>query len=88
MLEFSIGDVVVSTRGRDMGEMYVILEIKGDYLFLANGKNKTIDTPKPKKMKHIQKTIYHLDEIAQRLQNDEKVLDREIRKAIDNLNIM
>ena len=41
MLEFEIGDIVVSIAGRDMGEFYVVRHIEEPYAYLVDGKGKT-----------------------------------------------
>ena len=43
---FQISDVVVSVQGRDKGELYYVVGIQEEFLLLANGKNRTLDTPK------------------------------------------
>ena len=88
MLEITVGDIVQSLRGRDAYQPFIVLDIKNDYVTLVNGKNRTIQNPKRKKLKHVKLTSIKIDAIKCKLQNNEKVLDSEIRKAIDNLNII
>lgn len=54
MQEYKIGDLVVSTAGRDLGNFYVVTKILDkNYVLLCDGKYKTIEKPKKKKIKHI-----------------------------------
>lgn len=48
------GQVVKSKKGRDEGQVFVIIEIIDDnYLLLVNGKSRKLEKPKKKKVKHI-----------------------------------
>ena len=88
MLEVTNGDIVQSICGRDCFQPFVVLKIDNGYAYLVNGKNRTIQNPKRKKLKHIRLTNIKNEAIKQKLKNNEKVLDSEIRKAIDNLSII
>ena len=55
-MEFSVGQVVISKAGRDKGDMFIVYNIEGEYLFLVDGKGRPLDNPKKKKIKHIQPT--------------------------------
>ena len=88
MLEITNGDIVQSICGRDCFQYFVVLKIENDYAFLVNGKNRTIQNPKRKKLKHIRLTNINSEIIKQKIISNEKLLDSEIRKAIDNLSII
>lgn len=47
-------ELATSKAGHDKGELYVIVRSDEDYVYLVNGTNKNIDSPKKKKHKHIQ----------------------------------
>ncbi len=54
MQEFKVGDLVISVAGRDMGQVYLVTEILDqNYVHVCEGKNKPIEKPKKKKIKHI-----------------------------------
>ena len=54
-MEFGMpGMLAVSKAGRDRGSLYVIIEEAGEYVYLADGRNRTISRPKRKNRKHIQ----------------------------------
>lgn len=78
-----IGDIVISTYGHDMGEWYVVEQVLNDYVFLVDGKNRPIDKPKKKKVKHILQTHYFADELANKLASGQNTLNAEIRKTIN-----
>ena len=54
-MEFGMpGMLAVSKAGRDRGSLYVIIEEAGEYVYLADGRHRTISRPKRKNRKHIQ----------------------------------
>ncbi len=48
------GMFAVSTAGHDKGTVYIILEEVGEYVYVADGRTRTVDRPKKKNKKHIQ----------------------------------
>ena len=78
----NISDVVVSTAGRDQGEWFYVIDEDPDYLMLANGKDRTLDKPKRKKRKHVQKVLRSETRVAVKLQNGDKVLNGELRRDL------
>lgn len=54
MYEYKKGHLVISMAGHDKGTFYIINKIQGEYAFLVDGKYKTLEKPKKKKLKHIQ----------------------------------
>lgn len=54
MQEYKTGHLVVSMAGHDKGNYYIINDVQGEYVFLVDGKYKTMEKPKKKKRKHIQ----------------------------------
>ena len=79
---FSISDVVVSTAGRDQGEWFYVVDMNEQFLMLANGKDRTLDKPKRKKRKHVQKVLRSETRVAGKLQTGDKVLNSELRKDL------
>ena len=57
-----LGMFAVSKAGHDQGQMYVVLKEEGDSVLLADGRLKTIESPKKKNKKHIQLVKTGLDE--------------------------
>ena len=77
-----ISDVVVSTAGRDKGKWFYVIHEEPMYLYLANGKDRTLDKPKRKKRKHIQKVLRSETRVADKLRNGDKVLNSELRRDL------
>ena len=80
--DFIISDVVVSTAGRDQGKLFYVVGTDPVYLFLANGKDRTLEKPKRKKRKHIQKVLRSETRVAEKLRLGDKVLNSELRRDL------
>ena len=53
--DFKVGQVVKSLKGRDKGEVMIIVEVISSSLGkIANGSNRPLSKPKLKKSKHLQ----------------------------------
>ena len=80
--DISISDVVVSTAGRDSGEWFYVIAEDPIYLYLANGKDRSLDKPKRKKRKHVQKVLRSETRVAQKIKEGNKVLNSELRRDL------
>ena len=80
--DFIISDVVVSIAGRDQGKLFYVIGTDPVYLMLANGKDRTLDKPKRKKRKHVQKVLRAETRVAAKLASGDKVLNSELRKDL------
>lgn len=76
------GDIVRSCRGHDEGRVYFVLETEEDFLYLVNGKQRKIETPKKKRRKHVSLEGRWTHPVTDRILRDETVLDSEIRRAL------
>ena len=61
MRDFCVGGFVISKAGHDKDAVYVVTDIQGDILSLADGMTKTMANPKKKKTKHVMYTDTKLD---------------------------
>ena len=78
----TISDVVVSTQGRDAGQWFYVIAEDPVYLYLANGKDRSLDKPKRKKRKHVQKVLRSETRVAAKLISGDKVLNGELRRDL------
>ena len=78
----SIADVVMPTAGRDQGKIFYVIKEDPIYLYLANGKDRTLDKPKQKKRKHVQKVLRSETRVANKLRTGDKVLNSELRRDL------
>ena len=77
-----ISDVVVSAAGRDRGQMFYVIGTEGVYTLLANGKDRPLEKPKRKKVKHVSKVLRAETRVAAKLIAGDKVLNSELRKDL------
>jgi ribosomal protein L14E/L6E/L27E len=73
------GTIVFSKAGRDKGNAMVVLESENEFLVLADGKHRTLNNPKKKKLKHVQPTNY---QISMQPECGRALQDADIRKQI------
>ena len=84
--DIQIADVVIATAGREKGKLFYVLNVDDQYLLLGNGKDRTLDRPKRKKRRHIQKVLRSDTNVAQRLLSGDKVLNSELRRDLAYLS--
>jgi len=82
MDDISISDIIVSTAGRDQGKLFYVLRTDGVYVLIANGKDRKLEHPKRKKLKHVRFVARTESRVANKLRNGEKVLNSELRKDL------
>ena len=82
MRDFKTGMLAVSKAGHDKGRLYVVIKADQEYVYLADGKNRSVCQPKKKKQKHIQ-INYHIPMVlAKALETEQELKDEQIKKAI------
>ena len=79
---FNISDVVVSTAGHDEGQLFYVIDMDDQFLYLANGKDRSLDKLKRKKRKHVQKVLRSETRVADKLRRGDKVLNGELRRDL------
>ena len=72
------GQIVFSKKGRDKGKAFVVMHFDEPYVFLVDGKLRTLDKPKKKKVMHIQPT----NSFANLATDGRALQDADIRKEI------
>ena len=75
--------LVLSKAGRDKNKYFAVLEIPDDtYVLLCDGKARRLETPKKKKLKHIEDTGIELIRIKEKMNEGKKISNSDVRKAI------
>ena len=69
------GRVVISLKGRDKGYPLAVLQGEGKTVLVCDGKERPIDRPKTKNIRHIEPTEHVLD-------GEAFTSDRHLRKAL------
>ena len=77
-----VGKFAKSKAGHDKNQIYVILKEDAEYVYLVDGKLKTIEKPKKKKKKHIQIILKEDENVSNKLKQDEMLINEEIKVAI------
>ena len=78
-----ISDLVQTTAGRDAGSLFYCVGGDDRYVLLANGKDRTLDQPKRKSRRHVQKVLRSETRVAEKLKNGDKVLNSELRRDLE-----
>jgi ribosomal protein L14E/L6E/L27E len=81
MKELKTGGFAVSRAGHDLGKYYVIFQMDSEYVYLVDGRIRTISRPKKKKMKHVD-SLELLDPVLAAKVCDRTVKNEEIKRAI------
>lgn len=74
-MEWERGQVIRSLAGHDKGDFQVILKVEAPYAVLVDGRRRSLEKPKRKKLLHIAPTKTVLEE-------ESLVTDRRIRNAL------
>lgn len=85
MSGMEIGSFAISKCGHDKDKVYVIVKADNEYVYLVDGKNRTINCPKRKNIKHIQLISAGSDEIRGMLIGN-RVRNEDIKRAIKLLD--
>ena len=73
------GTVVRSSAGRDKGNLLAVMQQEENRVFVCDGKERPIDRPKSKNIRHIQATGFSVTE-------SELETNRALRKALRRLD--
>ncbi|MGN1114918.1 MAG: hypothetical protein ACI4RC_07345 [Oscillospiraceae bacterium] len=76
-MNIEIGSVVKALAGREKGSIYVAVGQDGGFVYLADGKERKLERPKRKSMKHISPVICVIDTAG--------LTNKKLRKLIMNL---
>lgn len=66
-----IGRIVKSKAGKDKEQFYIVTDIKGDRVYVSDGKLRKLNNPKPKNPKHlaVTSTVVELPQTDKQLRN-------------------
>lgn len=74
--------IVQSVAGHDKGSFYYVVDLKGMYAMIVNGKNRRITNPKRKKLKHLRFECQGCGTAGEKLRCGEDVTNKEIRRGL------
>lgn len=78
-MEIIRGSVVKAKAGRDKNDFFIVVEVDSEYAMICNGKRRSVEKPKRKKLKHLSATKTVVDEKSMST-------NREMRKALSRFN--
>ncbi len=55
-MDFTKGMVVISRAGRDSGKPMAVVDVREGFVFVCDGKERPLESPKKKNPKHLAKT--------------------------------
>lgn len=82
MEQFEAGMLAKSLAGHDFGTLYVIIRVEEEYVYLVDGRIRTMDKPKKKKKKHVQVIKEIQQTVVEKLQNNQTIQNEEIKRII------
>ena len=81
-MDIARSNIVKSIAGRDAGSLFFVLATEGDFLLLADGRRRRVESPKRKRRKHVELVQEGSGPAADKIRSSEKVTNSELRKAI------
>lgn len=81
-----VGELVQSTKGRDLGQIYLVVSVTKDGdCYLVNGDNRTFKNPKLKNSKHIKSLGCVVTHLQQKLLLNKCIYDNEVFSCINGV---
>ncbi len=84
---YSKGQVVYSKSGRDKRRPFIVVDSDEQYVYLVDGDLRKLEKPKKKKFMHVQIVNVVIEDIKQRLENDDYLNDADFRKALQTYKL-
>lgn len=81
-MDIGKSDMIISTAGRDRGQIFFVLDTDETYVYLADGKGRKVEKPKRKKRRHVQMIAQIDSRVAEKIRSGEKVLNSELRREL------
>ena len=81
-MEIAKSDIVRSDAGRDKGKLFVVLAVEGEYILLAAGKGRKVESPKRKKRRHVLFVAADETRLSEKIKSDEKITNSELRRTL------
>ena len=75
-------NIVKSDAGRDKGKLFIVLAVEGEYLLLADGKGRKVESPKRKKHRHVRFVTDEETRLSDKIKSDERITNSELRRAL------
>lgn len=85
----ALGQIVHSKAGRDKNKYFIVIGvIDDDYVLVADGQLRKIDSPKKKKIKHLVFHDKYDNNIQRMLEENEKISDVYLKKSLESMGLL
>ena len=81
-MEITKSNIVRSNAGRDRGKLFCVMRVEGEYLLLADGKSRKVESPKRKKRRHVLFVADDDTRLSAKIRGEEKITNSELRRAL------
>ena len=82
-MNIALGQIVVSKAGRDAGRRFLVTKVIDEqFVQITDGDLRRVDKPKRKKIKHLETNGFAAEEIKEKLLNNARITNPEVRKAL------
>lgn len=84
MSDIKVGQFVCSTKGRDRGRFYLVIEVIDEgFVYLIDGLKRRMENPKRKNKNHLKVMPLTSEVLAIQWESGQRVNDAEVRRVID-----
>jgi ribosomal protein L14E/L6E/L27E len=81
----NIGDLVLSTAGRDRNVIFLVVDVIDNFAYIVDGKTRKINSPKKKNIKHLERlNVTPLVGVIEKLHANKVVGNLSLKKQINN----
>ena len=81
-MDIAKSNIVRSVAGRDTGSLFFVLATEGDFLLLADGKQRRLENPKRKKRRHVLFVAADDTRLSEKIKREEKISNIELRRTL------
>ena len=81
-MEITRSTIVRSGAGRDKGKLFAVLAVEGEYLLLADGKSRKVESPKRKKRRHVLFVSAEKTRLSEKITGNVKFTNSELRRTL------
>ena len=81
-MDIAKSNIVRSDAGRDKGKLFVVLAVEGEYLLLADGRSREVESPKRKKRRHVLFVAEDESRLSEKIKGEERITNSELRRTL------
>lgn len=86
--DVKIGQYVKSKAGRDKNHVFIVIDvIDFEYVYLADGDVRRLESPKKKKLRHLINLKQISDVVSEKVDDNKKLTNLMLRKEIGKLDL-